>query len=132
MIDVRFSHVHLIAHDTEVTARWFVGGPAADGVMAGERQWRDVDVAGIRLFVSPRVPDGVAASDAAARGAVDPLALAVASIDAAIVALTAAGTPVMKRFSNLGPVFEQPLLKGSGGLRIQLPYHATTAAHCAG
>lgn len=40
-----------MAHDMEVTARWFVGGPAADGVMAGERQWRDVDVAGIRLFV---------------------------------------------------------------------------------
>jgi hypothetical protein len=48
MIDVCFSHVHLMAHDMEITARWFVGGPAAGGVMAGERQWRDVDVAGIR------------------------------------------------------------------------------------
>ncbi len=81
--------------------------------MAGERQRRDVDVAGIRLFVSLRVPERPP-SDAAARGAVDPLAIAVASVDAAIVALTVAGTPVMKRFSNLAPVFEQPLIEGSG------------------
>lgn len=86
-----------------------------------ERQWRDVDGAGIRLFVLPRVPDGVAASDAAARGAVEHLAFAVASVDAAIGALTVAGTPVMKRFSNLGPVSEQPLLKDRAACGSCLP-----------
>jgi hypothetical protein len=74
----------------------------------------------------------VAASDAAAGGALDHLAFAVASVDAVIVALTVAGTPVMKRFSNLGPGVRVVFIKGSGGLRIEPPYHATTAAHCAG
>jgi lactoylglutathione lyase len=134
MIGLRFDHVHLMADDMEATARWFVerlGGQAAGGVTIGERQRRDVDVGGIRLFISPRVPNE-AAGDAAARGAVDHLAFAVVDIDAAMAALTAAGVTIVKPIFESRPGVRAAFVEGPDGIRIELLCRAAKAAHGAG
>lgn len=123
MIGLRYDHLHLMVDDMDAAVRWFVerlGGVAAGGVPSGERPRLNVDVGGIRLFISPRA----GGEAAAAPGVMDHLAFVVADLDAAVAALTAAGVKILAPIVESRPGVRAAFVEGPSGIRIELLHRA--------
>jgi lactoylglutathione lyase len=120
-IECRFDHIHVMAGDVATTAEWFrdfLGGQIVNKVESAERPRMDVDLGGIRLFVSPYAKAAPGAVDR--RPGVDHLAFHVADVDGAVAELSGRGVVVLDPPFDSRPGVRAAFLQGPDGIRIEL------------
>jgi len=121
MIECRYDHIHLMVGDPEGAAAWFcdhLGGQIVGRVASLDRPRIDVDLGGVRLFLSPYPGEGASSSER--KRGIDHIAFAVADVDRAAEVLSGRGVVILEPPSSSRPGTRTVFLQGPDNIRIEL------------
>ena len=122
-IECRFDHIHVMTRDVAAAGDWFrdfLGGRIVGRVESAERPRIDVDLGGVRLFISPYSASAGGISSSDHRPGMDHVAFVVDDVDAAVAELSARGVIVLDQPFDSRPGVRAAFLQGPDNIRIEL------------